>query len=281
MREYLVVLLTAGLVTFLATPVVRLVAVRLRMMAAPRERDVHVIPTPRGGGVAMYLGVAAAVLVATRLPALQRTFDDSQTAAVLGGRRADLPARRPGRQVRPRRPHQADRADRRRRGDGAARRAAVVRLPAGRRPRHHLPRAGRRRPADRAVHRADGQRAQLHRRPRRAGGGRLGHRRAGVLRLQLQPRPHRVRRRGERPGAHHRRPRRRLPGLPAAQLQPGPDLHGRLRLDARRPHAVGRRGVGDRQRRPAVVRLRGEPAAAGRCRSSCRSPSSSSRSSTC
>ena len=83
MREYAVVLLTAGLVTYLATPVVRLAAVRLRMMAAPRERDVHVIPTPRGGGVAMYLGVAAAVLVATRLPALQRTFDDSQTVGVL------------------------------------------------------------------------------------------------------------------------------------------------------------------------------------------------------
>ncbi len=83
MREYVVVLLTAGLVTFLATPVVRLAAVRLRMMAAPRERDVHVIPTPRGGGVAMYLGVAAAILVATRLPALQRTFDDSQTTGVL------------------------------------------------------------------------------------------------------------------------------------------------------------------------------------------------------
>src|ERR671926_911731 len=83
MREYAVVLLTAGVVTFLATPVVRMVAIRWRMMAAPRERDVHVIPTPRGGGVAMYLGVAAAVLVATRLPALQRTFDDSQTAAVL------------------------------------------------------------------------------------------------------------------------------------------------------------------------------------------------------
>jgi UDP-GlcNAc:undecaprenyl-phosphate GlcNAc-1-phosphate transferase len=83
MREYAVVLLTAGLVTFLATPVVRMVAIRWRMMAAPRERDVHVIPTPRGGGVAMYLGVAAAILVATRLPALQRTFDDSQTAAVL------------------------------------------------------------------------------------------------------------------------------------------------------------------------------------------------------
>src|SRR3954471_16937816 len=83
MREYAVVLLTAGLVTYLTTPVVRMVAVRLRMMAAPRERDVHVIPTPRGGGVAMYLGVAAAILVATRLPALHRTFDDSQVYAVL------------------------------------------------------------------------------------------------------------------------------------------------------------------------------------------------------
>ncbi|MCV2488761.1 undecaprenyl/decaprenyl-phosphate alpha-N-acetylglucosaminyl 1-phosphate transferase [Geodermatophilus sp. YIM 151500] len=85
MREYAVVLLTAALVTYLATPVVRLAAVRMRMMAAPRERDVHIIPTPRGGGVAMYLGVAAAVLVAMRLPALQRTFDDSQTVAVVAG----------------------------------------------------------------------------------------------------------------------------------------------------------------------------------------------------
>src|SRR3954465_13565815 len=83
MREYAVVLLTAALVTFLTTPVVRMLAVRARMMAAPRERDVNVIPTPPGGGVAMYLGVAAAILVATRLPALQRTLGDSQTAAVL------------------------------------------------------------------------------------------------------------------------------------------------------------------------------------------------------
>ena len=61
MREYAVVLLTAALVTFLTTPVVRMVAIRFRMMAAPRDRDVHIIPTPRGGGVAMYFGVAAGV----------------------------------------------------------------------------------------------------------------------------------------------------------------------------------------------------------------------------
>ena len=46
------------------------------------------------------------------------------------------------------------------------------------------------------------------------------------------------------PGHHVRRGRRRagggVPGLPAAQLQPGPGLHGRLRLDAARA-AAGRR----------------------------------------
>jgi UDP-GlcNAc:undecaprenyl-phosphate/decaprenyl-phosphate GlcNAc-1-phosphate transferase len=84
MREYAVVLLAAALVTFLATPVVRVAAVRFRVMAEVRDRDVHVIPTPRGGGVAMYLGVAAGVLVASQLPSLQRSFEFStQTIAVL------------------------------------------------------------------------------------------------------------------------------------------------------------------------------------------------------
>jgi len=82
-REYVVVCLTAALVTYLTTPVVRVLAMRLKVVSAVRDRDVHVIPTPRGGGVAMYAGVAAAVLVASRLPALQRTFEDSQTYAVL------------------------------------------------------------------------------------------------------------------------------------------------------------------------------------------------------
>ena len=84
MREYAVVLLAAALVTFLATPVVRVAAVRFRVMAAVRDRDVHVIPTPRLGGVAMYLGVAAGG--AGRLPAARRcsaASSNSQTIAVL------------------------------------------------------------------------------------------------------------------------------------------------------------------------------------------------------
>src|SRR4051812_47295091 len=53
-------------------------------MAAVRDRDVHAIPTPRLGGLAMYAGVCAAVLVAARLPKLHSTFrDSSETKAVL------------------------------------------------------------------------------------------------------------------------------------------------------------------------------------------------------
>ncbi|MGI8693850.1 MAG: glycosyltransferase family 4 protein [Geodermatophilaceae bacterium] len=78
MREFAVVLLVAATVTYLLTPPLRAVAIRLRVMTQPRDRDVHAIPTPRLGGLAMYVGILAAVFVATVLPALQRTFVFSQ-----------------------------------------------------------------------------------------------------------------------------------------------------------------------------------------------------------
>ena len=71
MREYLLVLLVAASVTYLLTPVARRVAQRVGAMAEPRDRDVHSIPTPRLGGLAMYAGVCAAFLTARELPALQ------------------------------------------------------------------------------------------------------------------------------------------------------------------------------------------------------------------
>ena len=124
-REYALVLLTAAVVTFLTTPVVRMLAIRSRMMAAPRERDVHSIPTPRRGGVAMYLGVVAAVFVASQLPALQRPSTTRQTFAVLIAGGIICAARRAGRPLGPRRPDEAHRPDRRRGRDGAAGRAAA------------------------------------------------------------------------------------------------------------------------------------------------------------
>jgi UDP-GlcNAc:undecaprenyl-phosphate/decaprenyl-phosphate GlcNAc-1-phosphate transferase len=82
-REYLLVLLVSAAVTYLLTPVARRIAVRTGAMAQPRDRDVHAIPTPRLGGLAMYGGVAAAFLVARHLPHLQSVFKYSDVQAVL------------------------------------------------------------------------------------------------------------------------------------------------------------------------------------------------------
>ncbi|WP_153502812.1 glycosyltransferase family 4 protein [Cumulibacter manganitolerans] len=84
MREYLLVLSVASIVTFLTTPIVRWVAVRWGAMPEVRDRDVHTIPIPRLGGVGVYLGMCAGVYVARALPRLQGTFlDSSETTAVL------------------------------------------------------------------------------------------------------------------------------------------------------------------------------------------------------
>ncbi|WP_280235800.1 MraY family glycosyltransferase [Nocardia cyriacigeorgica] len=75
LRELLLVLLVSTVVTFLATGGIRVLAIGFGAVAVPRERDVHVKPIPRMGGVGMYLGVVAAVLFAHQLPALRRGFD--------------------------------------------------------------------------------------------------------------------------------------------------------------------------------------------------------------
>jgi len=84
-REYLLVFCVAAAVTYLLTPVARRFAQRIGAMAEPRDRDVHTIPTPRLGGLAMYAGLAAAFLVAGQLPALQQVFRYSDVQAVLVG----------------------------------------------------------------------------------------------------------------------------------------------------------------------------------------------------
>ncbi|MGB8506007.1 glycosyltransferase family 4 protein [Mycobacterium sp.] len=74
LRELALVGLTAAIITYFCTGWVRVLAMRLGAVACPRERDVHVQPTPRMGGLAMYIGVLAAVLLASQLPALMRGF---------------------------------------------------------------------------------------------------------------------------------------------------------------------------------------------------------------
>ena len=75
LRELGLLVLASAVVTFLVTGVVRILAVRFGAVAVPRERDVHVIPTPRLGGIGMYIGVLTAFGLASQLPALTRGFD--------------------------------------------------------------------------------------------------------------------------------------------------------------------------------------------------------------
>ncbi len=77
LREYLLVGLTTAVVTFLLTGSVRMLAIYTRAVATPRERDVHRAPIPRLGGVAMYGGILAGVLLSHQLPVLRRSFEFS------------------------------------------------------------------------------------------------------------------------------------------------------------------------------------------------------------
>jgi UDP-GlcNAc:undecaprenyl-phosphate/decaprenyl-phosphate GlcNAc-1-phosphate transferase len=70
-RDYLLTLLVAAAVTYLLTPLIRRVACRTGAMKQPRDRDVHVVPVPTVGGLAMYGGLAAALMVADQIPLLR------------------------------------------------------------------------------------------------------------------------------------------------------------------------------------------------------------------
>lgn len=83
MHEYVLVLIVAAAVTYLATPFVRSLAVATGAFTAVRERDVHTTPIPRLGGVGIYIGFVAAALVARALPYLGTLFSTKQIFGVV------------------------------------------------------------------------------------------------------------------------------------------------------------------------------------------------------
>jgi UDP-GlcNAc:undecaprenyl-phosphate GlcNAc-1-phosphate transferase len=83
MREYALVFIVAAAVTYVLTPLARRLAVATSTLARPRDRDVHAIPTPYLGGLAMFGGVVAAMYVARALPALQIIRKTPEPKAVL------------------------------------------------------------------------------------------------------------------------------------------------------------------------------------------------------
>lgn len=87
MREYLLVLLVAAATSFLLTGWCRRLAMRVGAYAAVRDRDVHAVPIPYFGGIAMLGGVAVAFVLASQLPFLGRylVVSHDSMAILLGG----------------------------------------------------------------------------------------------------------------------------------------------------------------------------------------------------
>ncbi|MDC2951212.1 MraY family glycosyltransferase [Streptomyces heilongjiangensis] len=86
MREYLLTLCITAAVTYLLTGPVRKFAIVAGAMPEIRARDVHREPTPRLGGIAMFFGLCAGLLVADHLTNLSEVFADSnEPRALLSG----------------------------------------------------------------------------------------------------------------------------------------------------------------------------------------------------
>jgi UDP-GlcNAc:undecaprenyl-phosphate/decaprenyl-phosphate GlcNAc-1-phosphate transferase len=81
--EYVVVLLVTAAVTYLLTPLTRRLAIKVGAMEPMRDRDVHEVPVPLLGGLAMYGGLAAGLLVASEMTSLRSVFVGSRLGAGL------------------------------------------------------------------------------------------------------------------------------------------------------------------------------------------------------
>ncbi|MFC8264150.1 MraY family glycosyltransferase [Streptomyces cinereoruber] len=86
MRDYLLTLCVTAAVTYLLTGPVRKFAIATGAMPEIRARDVHREPTPRLGGIAMFFGLCAGLLVAANLQNLGSVFDlSNEPRALLSG----------------------------------------------------------------------------------------------------------------------------------------------------------------------------------------------------
>ncbi|MCM2411677.1 MraY family glycosyltransferase [Streptomyces sp. RKAG290] len=85
-RDYLLTLCVTAAVTYLLTGPVRKFAIAVGAMPAIRARDVHREPTPRLGGIAMFGGLCAGLIVADHLANLEGVFElSSEPRALLSG----------------------------------------------------------------------------------------------------------------------------------------------------------------------------------------------------
>ena len=74
MREYLLTLLIAAVLTYMCTPLVRSLALRSKAVASVRDRDIHTQATPRWGGVAMWLAMGATLVMVGSLNLVGKAY---------------------------------------------------------------------------------------------------------------------------------------------------------------------------------------------------------------
>ena len=85
MRAYLLLMAVAGVVTYLATFLVRKTAVKYNIYPkAIRERDMHEKPTPRIGGLAMFLGFVVSISIAAGIGWFEVVFADPGPIIAIG-----------------------------------------------------------------------------------------------------------------------------------------------------------------------------------------------------
>lgn len=86
LTPYLLVGLVAAVTSFVLTPLVRWFSTRIRAVDYPNDRKVHAHPTPTLGGLALFLAIVGAGVVARFMPEFKEVFTQtSEPFGILAG----------------------------------------------------------------------------------------------------------------------------------------------------------------------------------------------------
>ncbi|MEJ1088840.1 MraY family glycosyltransferase [Microbacterium sp. Mu-80] len=85
MKQYLFTIILTAAITFVLSWAVWRLSLKFKLYPGIRERDVHKTPTPRLGGVAMFIAIASAILISAANPFFERMWVPPQTLwSILG-----------------------------------------------------------------------------------------------------------------------------------------------------------------------------------------------------
>jgi UDP-GlcNAc:undecaprenyl-phosphate GlcNAc-1-phosphate transferase len=78
-KQYLFTIILTAAITFALTWAVWRLSLKFKLYPGIRERDVHKTPTPRLGGVAMFIGIAVAIHISAANPFFERMWSPPHT----------------------------------------------------------------------------------------------------------------------------------------------------------------------------------------------------------